>query len=182
MERAKTIVTIHQLQTTLKENNTPKGCTVRIPLGLPAPIPEEIKTKWEYIQSKCSTTLTKVLMVYHITTSSKLKDQAKKITDEIYQSIVVRYKDTVTGIERTVTDSTSSIRNDADMAILSRINKRKRRESRSEPPKKKPKKTCSPPSQGGTQPTTEDPIPSTSTSPTSVQTHAPKKTINTKKG
>jgi len=55
MERAKTIVTIHQLQTTLKENNTPKGCTVSIPLGLPAPIPEEIKTKWEDIQSKCST-------------------------------------------------------------------------------------------------------------------------------
>jgi len=58
-------------------------------------------------------------------TSSKLKDQAKKITDD--QSIVVCYKDTVTGIERTITDTTSSIRNDADMAILSRINKRKRK-------------------------------------------------------
>jgi len=171
MERVKTIVIIHQIQTTLKENNTPRGCTVSIPLGLPAPVLEEIKTKWERIQSKCSTALTKVLMAYHITTSSKLKDQAKKI----YQSIVVRYKDTVTGIERTVTDATSSIRNDADMAILSRINNR--RESQSEPPMKKPKNLFTPQPRGDTA----DLIPSTGTSPTPVQTHAPKKTINTQK-
>jgi len=43
MERAKTIVTIHQLKATLQENKTPKGCTVDIPLGIQEPIPGDIK-------------------------------------------------------------------------------------------------------------------------------------------
>ena len=40
MERAKTIVTIHQLKATLQENKTPKGCTVDIPLGIQEPFLE----------------------------------------------------------------------------------------------------------------------------------------------
>ena len=43
MERAKTIITIHQLKATLQENKTPQGCTVDILLGIQQPIPGDIK-------------------------------------------------------------------------------------------------------------------------------------------
>jgi len=43
MERVKSIVTTYNLRATLKEENTPKGCTINIPLGLTDPIPEETK-------------------------------------------------------------------------------------------------------------------------------------------
>jgi len=53
-------------------------------------------------------------------------EQAKVLTDEAYHSIVTPYKETIPILEQGLSDITTSIRNDLDMAIMSRINKQKR--------------------------------------------------------
>ena len=56
----------------------------------------------------------------------RLMEQAKVLTDEAYHSIVTPYKETIPILEQGLSDITTSIRNDLDMAIMSRINKQKR--------------------------------------------------------
>ena len=99
MERVKTIVTSHNLQSLLQESRTPKGCTISIPLGLPEPIDPEIQTQWQAAQNQCSIELTKILFNHHNGLEQQILQKEKGLADQAHNDIVLKYRETVPSIE-----------------------------------------------------------------------------------
>ena len=146
MERVKTIVTSHNLQSLLQESRTPKGCTISTPLGLPEPIDPEIQTQWQAAQNQCSIELTKILFNHHNGLEQQILQKAKGLADQAHNDIVLKYRETVPSIEQQLLDLTTFIRNDAERAILNRINKKARpvEDETRLPAQKRPKNPSTP--------------------------------------
>ena len=148
--RAKASIAKSNLETPLANNRLPIGCTVNVKLGV-ANHPEDLIKTWEAVLKASGTALTKTLIKYHTGVEQYHTEEAEKLVEQGYDTIVEPYSDTVPDVERDLNNTILDIRTEVDRLITSRTDRKRPADDKGKGPMKKPKNATTPPPKGGRQ-------------------------------